>query len=410
MDYLFGDQALNSQDPGFQLALKDAHARSLRPLCCCVSGGLPMYTAHAFGRYLLKRMPGTGDQHSRACGSFETPPDNSGLGELIAGGAITENPDDGTTLLKLDFRLTSRGGTPQKLAKGAEQTSARTDGKKLTLRGLLHVLWLESKISYWAPGFAGKRHRGLIRWLLHTNAEPMMISQGPLLEALYIPPVFSVTEKAAQRTDRIRFFSSTRGDKESPKQLKMLLGEVKSFDQLRNSHVLSILDMPDAPLVLPDDLHRRMLKNFEGVLGLWEANPTGHLIALCTVGLGSSGRYMVDELTLMMVDSHWLPYSTTEEMELLERLISEMRTFSKPLLCNRPKDTPIAGATLHDTGDELRELYLLFPENDITRDVLEKYIVEMGGRSVEDTWIWEVAEGVMPPLPPKRLILPSRTN
>lgn len=157
MDYLIGDQTISSQDPGFQASLKTAHEKSLRPLCCCVEGGLPMYTAHAFGRYLLKRMPGTGEKHDKDCGSFETPAENSGLGELVAGGAITENPEDGTTLLKLDFRLTTRGGTQQKIARASEQTSARTDGKKLTLRGLLHVLWIESKINYWAPGFSGKR-------------------------------------------------------------------------------------------------------------------------------------------------------------------------------------------------------------------------------------------------------------
>lgn len=228
----------------------------------------------------------------------------------------------------------------------------------------------------------------------------MILTQGPLLEALYIPPVFAVASKDAQKSERVRFFSSTRGEKESPKQLKVLLGEVKDIGKLRHSYVMTILDMPDAQLILPDDLHRRMIKNFEDILSLWEANPDSHLIVLCTLGLGISGLLMVDELTLMMVDSRWLPYSNVEELELLNKLVSDGRTFSKPLRCNLQKDMPIASATLQDTGKDLFDLYILLHDG-VTKEALEKFITESAGQPVGDAWIWNTTEGVMPPLPTK---------
>jgi hypothetical protein len=73
-------------------ALDAAKRAGVRPICLCREPGLPMYIAPVSGRLILKRMPGSGGNHSPACDSYEPPPELSGLGQVL-GSAIQENPD-----------------------------------------------------------------------------------------------------------------------------------------------------------------------------------------------------------------------------------------------------------------------------------------------------------------------------
>src|ERR1035438_7984384 len=42
-------------------------------------------------------------------------------------------------------------------SESSSKTTAKTSGTRLTLRGLLHYLWDESKLSHWTPEMEGKR-------------------------------------------------------------------------------------------------------------------------------------------------------------------------------------------------------------------------------------------------------------
>src|SRR5689334_16794938 len=83
-----------------------------RPQCLCSAsetGGVDMYVARIGGRYVLKRMPGTGPHHATACTSYTPPAELSGSAPLI-GMAIREHPGSGITRLVFGFPLTRRPG------------------------------------------------------------------------------------------------------------------------------------------------------------------------------------------------------------------------------------------------------------------------------------------------------------
>ncbi|WP_312573992.1 DUF1173 family protein, partial [Staphylococcus saprophyticus] len=86
------------------------------------------------------RMPGTGAKHKLGCDSYETPPGLSGYGD-VEGSAIVEDPESGEVTLKFGFALAKGASREMPEPSGDEPDSIKTDGKKLTLRGLLHYLW-----------------------------------------------------------------------------------------------------------------------------------------------------------------------------------------------------------------------------------------------------------------------------
>jgi Protein of unknown function (DUF1173) len=138
--YRIGTHNVSGEFSGFQLLLADAHASKTRPLCLCRPSGIPMYVAQVQGRFIVKRMPYSGLLHSPACDSFEPPPELSGAGQVM-GSAIQENPDTGQSILKYGFSLSKMPGrkAPEP-SESSASSGAKTDGTKLSLRGLLHHL------------------------------------------------------------------------------------------------------------------------------------------------------------------------------------------------------------------------------------------------------------------------------
>ncbi len=191
-----GNRDISHDAPDLPDLLAEAHARQARPLCLCREPHIPLYVAKVGGRYILKRMPGTGPQHAADCDSYEAPYELSGFGHLV-GGAIQENTGDGTTLLKLDFSLTKTGNrTSPNPGEAAETGSVRTDGTKLSLRALLHYLGDQAGFNRWRPGMAGRRNWAVIRKFLLEAAEGKATKGKALSDVLYIPETFQLEREA----------------------------------------------------------------------------------------------------------------------------------------------------------------------------------------------------------------------
>jgi hypothetical protein len=72
--YTIGNKTFGAGDPELQRLLPQAHAEKLRPVCCCKSPGVAMYVAKVYGKFIIKRMPDTGGDHTcRRRFKFEPP-------------------------------------------------------------------------------------------------------------------------------------------------------------------------------------------------------------------------------------------------------------------------------------------------------------------------------------------------
>src|ERR1700694_14391 len=128
--YLINGRIFAEHDPRLQEALARIYGTPARPRCLCTAEGIEMYVSK-FRDYVIKRMPETGTEHRPTCPSYELPPSESGLGEVL-GEAIIEHGSEGVEL-RLDFPLTRRIGrssAAEELHPPGEVTMAR---KQLSL-------------------------------------------------------------------------------------------------------------------------------------------------------------------------------------------------------------------------------------------------------------------------------------
>lgn len=355
--YQLGNSKFDTSHANARQLLATAHSKQERPLCLCKTPPIPMYIAKHGDLFLVKRMPGTGFKHSPDCESYEPPAELSGLGE-VAGAAIQENVEDGTVALRLDFALSKQGARIAPAPAESEKDTARTDGKKLTLRGVLHYLWDQAGFTRWAPAMEGKRNWRTIQKYL-TQAASDKTAKGAALDAsLFVPESFD-----KEQWDAIK---QRRGTKLAPlskaggaRKLMIVVGEVKAIDRGRYDMDLIVKHLPDMKFTLNADIHRRLEKRFERELSMWKREADGHLIVIATFGLNSAGYAVIEEAALMFTDKHWLPCENVNEMNLLKTLVDAERHFSKGLRYNLPASRPMAFAVMHDTRPLPVALYVL---------------------------------------------------
>lgn len=348
--YLIGRHRWPSDDEGLAAALAEAHSDRLRPRCLCLVGGVEMYVARLGEGYIVKRMPGTGSHHAPDCSSYEPPPEASGLGQVL-GSAIREDPTTGETALKLGFSLSKLGGRsrlPEPSSPAAD--SVVSDGSKLSLRGLLHYLWDQAGLTRWEPGFAGKRSWGTVRKHLLQAAEHKIARGESLRSRLYIPEVFSVEQRDELNAHRLGHWRHAIAAPGRPQQLMLLIGEVKEIVPARYGYRAVIKHVPDQAFALDEAVYRRLGRRFEAELALWGATDGVRMLAIATFAVSEAGIPAIAELSLMPVTPQWLPVDNSFEMQLVDRLVTERRSFIKGLRYNLSTTAAVATAALIDTG------------------------------------------------------------
>jgi hypothetical protein len=353
--YRFGTEILTTEDPKFLSRVALAHSRRVRPFCMCLEkgDGIEVYIARRFEKYHLKRMPNSGPGHSPGCDHYEPHDDLTGLGQL-RGQAIIDDETTGETLLKLAFPM-SRGPARLAMATANEaKLSVKSDGTKLSIRGLLHYLWNEAQLTHWHPKMRGKRGWGLVRNELLRAAEQKITKGKHFSEMLYIPEPFQAAKKYEIACRRREI---TARAQHHTKQLGMIIGEVKGFDVSINGERIVIRHLPDWNLFLNGVLARRLRSNFEREIELAAQNMGAHLIICATFEMSRADYPHVCELTLMPVNEHWIPFESSEDYALVTQCIEEQRHFIKGMRMNLGHESPIAAIILTDTQPLSTALY-----------------------------------------------------
>lgn len=400
--YGLDDITIRESDPNFERFLEYCHAGRKHPLCLCCLPHPSMYVAKVWGKYVVKRMPSSGRDHAPSCGSYEPPPELSGLAQ-VQGSAIQEDMS-GMTTLKLSFSL-SRGASRQAPVAGAtERDSVKDDGNKLTLRGTLHYLWEAAGFHMWSPAMEGKRNWAVIYQYLNERVAKSTLAKGMhLSDVLYIPEPFYVHKKEEIDQRRFNFLNKASRSPKGSRRLLLVVGEIKRIDALSTGqgYQVSIKQTP-LRLTLSDQLYQRMNKRFDAELALHHATDGSHLILIGTAVYNSStGTASFEELALMVVTDNWLPFENMFEKAAIDTLIQQKRYFKKGLRYNLPSSRPLASILVTDTKPQPTALYIIPPDaaNDAinTLDLLLK-------ESTFPSWVWHVDRGPIPPIPEKNSI------
>ncbi|MEN9862884.1 MAG: hypothetical protein RLZZ601_648 [Pseudomonadota bacterium] len=383
-------------DHVWQSLLSKAYEVGDHPICLCNDRNPPMYLSKFSDEYVLKRMPGTGALHASHCDSYEPPIELSGLGELL-GTAIIENTKLGTTTLKIGFPLRKMPGRAAPVANpDASVSSVKAEGKRLGFRSLLQYLWAEAGFNRWTPKMQGKRNWVVIRKYLNEALNVSMVKHLSLSESSFLPhrwleetdPKFIENEMRRKE----RWIKASQFDS-NQKELLLLIGEVKNISESRFGYSMAIKQIPHIPFYMDADVHRKLLKHFEGELTLRNAFPGGHLMVIGTFGINESLTAKFEELALMYVDENWLPVESMGDAALTSLLVKQERTFVKGMRYNLSIHKPLASAVLSDTGPKPTALYLTPSEVNQSNFINEQ--TELIANSDMDSWIWKLNE----PLP-----------
>lgn len=399
-EYTYEGAVFAGDSEGAQAILRQAHAAKKRPHCRCVAGdGPPMYVTKVGERFFLKRMPGTGFQHAPQCDSFDPAADLTGLGDVL-GSAIQDDPEAGTTNLRLDFSLRKVTGRNAPVPGSAESDTVRTDGHKLTLRGLLHYLWDEAGLTRWVPAMKDARTWRVVRREL-VNAAANKDAKGlHLRDRLFIPEPFSAEHKdeiAARRAARLTPSVSNAG-----RDLFILVGELKELAPSRAAFKATIKHMPDFPIMIAADMNRRLQKRFASELAMWDAIQEAHLVVAATFSVALSGVATMEEAAVMLVNNQWLPFENLTEKALLDQLIAEGRRFKKGLRYNLAAQRPVASMVLADAGPEAVAMFIVPPNAD---DEYRAALADLQQSSHTPAWVWETSEGPHQAIPSKVSVL-----
>ena len=380
--------------------LARAYAAKIRPKCLCKprEDAPKMYIAAVRGAHVLKRMPFSGARHAPHCDHYEAPPELSGLGQ-VSGSAIREDPDSDTTTLNLDFALTKGAARAQPAGGATEHDSVRSDGTKLTLRATLHYLYDEAGLTRWSPRMRGRRSWAVVRRELLQAAGNKLAKGKSLTDLLFIPDAYSAEHAAEIAAERARKLARLA---ECPGSRMLLIAPVKHIDQARFGHKIVLKHLPDMPLMVNDDLHKRLTVRFAVQLALWGQLDSTMLLLIGTFSQPVSGLYALEAGCLVNVNGGWIPFETAHEYQLLEGLAE--RRYSKGLRYNLPSTKPLASAVLYDS-EQPTALYIVEADaSDEQRAAAEQLATGSGLAS----WWWDVRKDLMPALPAEVRATPAR--
>ena len=405
--FLIDGVRMRPGDAAWQPALENAYARDVKPLCLCRTDGVPMYIAH-YQQYVVKRLPETGDRHHPTCPSYEPPPNQSGLGEVLGEAVIERTPD--RVEVRLEFPLTRRIGRPVLPGEpGQVRTEVAAHRRRLGLRGLVHLLLQRAGFNRWYPRMQGKRTWYVVRKHLMGAAHEIETKGVRLADVLLIPEPYSLEEADAIVRRRRRTLSRLLSPGEDVQfKLMLVMSELKDFAPTDIDYRIVLRHMPDCPLYMERKAGDRFRKVFEVEYEAWvhqrcaeQAGQTdSRRLRFLFCGLiyaKREGVYFVDTATIVVLTPTWIPLDQPYEHLLIDELVRQQRRFLKPLRFESKQGAAFPNAVLLDTGDHETPLDIVTPfMPDRERATKERAINKRSATA----WVWAMqTDHEPPPLP-----------
>jgi hypothetical protein len=369
-----------------QALLADAWQRRARVRCGCRVPAPPMYVAAVGSRYLVKRMPGTGQEHHRDCPSYEP--------YLTAFAGVDDTDPD-----RIVLRVALPGDRPATRRLPPRRPRGETGAGLLDLAGLLAYLWHEAGLDAWSPKMAGRRHWGVVSWHLREAAHGKTLGVRPLSEQLYVPAPFRSERRHEHARDRLAAWEQARREQ----RLLLVVGEAKTIEAATFGHRLRVKHLPGAPIYLDEQVHSRLFREHLAAVESIEDDTTGHPMVIAAVMITAKGHARAREVALLKTTPEWLLYRTGLDRRVIAAAVEHRRRFTVTCCRPEPADGPVPSLVLADTAQPVAVHHGLpeHPVNGIGRWLWEPgkpwpAAVPPGPR--------EVTRGPTPPTNPKEQV------
>ncbi|MFY1709662.1 DUF1173 family protein [Tritonibacter scottomollicae] len=396
MSFSINNTAVDPATEEGQIRLGKAHQERSRVICNCSSPAPAMYVACVNGRFILKRMPGSGPEHAPGCDSFLPPEDLSGLAQ-VQGNAIKEDLETGITSLRVDFSLSMGSKRPAPPPpSGKAPTEAKITPRKLGLSSLLQYLWHEADLVKWTPAMKGKRWWGPVQRALGTAAVGKTAKSRDLRDILYVPEVWKPELKAENAARRAKLLRTLQAPERGTAPLGLVVAEYKTHEATRMGARFLFKHAPDCAFFAEADLVKKFENIFAHQLMLAETLGDVHVMVIATFNVAKAGYPVLREIGMMLVTKTWIPFENLRDYELITALTETDRAFLKSQRFMLADATPIASAVLTDLASPM-SLFAASPSANADEIAALR---EVAADGTYPAWLW-IEDDLMPELPAK---------
>lgn len=307
--------------------IHSADAKDSRPRCLCKYPNPPMYLSAFGGRFVIKRMPGTGYLHHPHCLHYQPPADPP---FSVDSGANSRRAVEDPFILKLAFHLNKRPSqaAPSAASDCPRKTALRPAAPQgISLIALLRLIWHSAELDRWNPAFAGRRHWWTVRNRLRAAATRIQVNKVPLPDRLYIPETFRLDQNLAIANRQRAFLRPFCAGRREGRELVLIIAEIKAITPARYGFRLTCKHAPQLAVFIDQKSLKVLRKRYASLLALHQAQPNSHLMMIATAGVTRQDAVCIEQSALMLVTRHWLPCESDAEARLLEALVLGQRRF-----------------------------------------------------------------------------------
>lgn len=390
----------------WQKVLKEAYGHAdVRCLCRGVGAKRLAVKYYEFGNaYALAKFSLSGPEHAPDCQYHSI--GGATLGPGDSGAGVLDVQQDGSVKIRLEIGLVVRDSaldviSPTEVDRPNRAGSTRQSAIKLA--GLLHYLWDAATLNQWRPYWAGKRNFRQVFWRINQAADDVRTGNLKLVDQLLLPAMAQHSPEAER--NRLRVDSALQG-----KRRMLIIAPLASHSLEREQRMttdLAIAGFHGIPKAFMRPGQWELLsKRYWAAVAGWKAGQTAVVIAQVEVKErdGRQSANVIDA-ALMAVTAQWIPTESSHERLIAEKLVSEGRSFNKPLLYNQVEADVFPDFVLTDcaSGEVPMEVFGRDDEDYLKRkaDKTAYYDRQFG---VGGWWCWDATKGQaeVPPFPLQR--------
>lgn len=328
-----GDEEHNSN---LKSALKLSRDCNSHAACLCMYGEeLKLAIRLIKDKHHLACYPFTSNLHKPDCRFYKRINKEGGQGSYSSQ-ALSET-STGTLKISLAYPLQCKNGDDNGDSLLNDDVPLRPKRSpsspipRMSILGLLHSLWETSRYNVWTPGMLNKRNSITLGFHLRTEAETVKVGKVGLSDVLLTPA-------DAKSKNEQRNIAVVKNANAAHRRL-VVIAELARHTHERESGTgrLAIKDFNGMPYLQLDDTRwKRCLQRFPVELAGWRAGRKIFAIAVTDVPGNKSAQ--VRQVALMMVSDRFIPLDSGYEAMVEEQLISEGRSFIKPLKYDSAED------------------------------------------------------------------------
>lgn len=303
-------------------------------ICLCIDRSEPLrLVIRRYGTLChLAGWPEDGHRHAKLCAFYKKPD----LDRPSMGGDSTAAIVQTATGInaKLDAALTQRGPVTKPRAGPTQPRPSGTARRSASLLAFLQTLWTAGRLNRWS-GLSQTRHWGICNAMLLAELGDAVINGESAQKVLHVMRRFDESDRAVINAEFDAFLSSVAITNDASHR-GLIVGELNEVARTQFGHAIS-LRQSARKYFAGTDLIEHATKTFPHA---WRAlgDRTSRVVAILLIERTAKGYLRAVDIGLMLCSRAFLPCDSIHEVAMANRLVTEHRTFEKPVRIARGDD------------------------------------------------------------------------